>query len=144
MIMLTNYLNNMKKFLLFIFTLMSTISTSAQSYDSDSLIIRIAEIEVYQNYLTEYLSAATEIGGISVREEPGVICIYPMQLKEVSTKIRILEIYRSQKDYQNHLNTAHFLKYKKGTLHMVKSLKLQPMHPLDPEAMPYIFKKTEK
>lgn len=34
-----------------------------------------------------------------------------------------------------------FLRYKQGTLHMVKSLKLPTMQPLDPEAMKLIYKK---
>jgi len=35
----------------------------------------------------------------------------------------------------------HILRYKQGTLHMVKSLELPAMKPLDPNAMPLIFKK---
>ena len=40
-----------------------------------------------------------------------------------------------------HLKTDHFQKYKQGTLHMVKDLKLPTMKPLDPETMKLIFKK---
>ncbi len=65
-----------------------------------------------------------------------------MQSADDSTKIRILEIYASEEAYQQHLKTDHFLKYKKGTLHMVKDLKLPTMKPLDPETMKLIFKKT--
>ena len=36
---------------------------------------------------------------------------------------------------------SHFQKYKQGTLHMVKSLKLPTMQPLDPETMKLIFGK---
>ena len=43
--------------------------------------------------------------------------------------------------YQQHLKTPHFQKYKQGTLHMVKDLKLPTMKPLDPETMKLIFKK---
>jgi hypothetical protein len=39
------------------------------------------------------------------------------------------------------LKTVHFQKYKQGTLHMVKDLKLPTMKPLDPETMKLIFKK---
>lgn len=35
----------------------------------------------------------------------------------------------------------HFLRYKQGTMHMVKSLKLSDMRPLDPETMKLLFKK---
>ena len=41
--------------------------------------------------------------------------------------MRILEIYASQEAYQRHIATDHFLRYKQGTMHMVKSLKLSDM-----------------
>jgi quinol monooxygenase YgiN len=42
----------------------------------------------------------------------------------------ILEIYADQEAYQSHIQTAHFKKYKEGTLKMVKSLKLIDTTPL--------------
>ena len=75
---------------------------------------------------------------------PGVICLFPMQSAEDSCQIRILEIYASEEVYQQHLKTPHFQKYKQGTLHMVKDLKLPTMKPLDPETMKLIFKKRDK
>jgi len=108
------------------------------------MLVRLAVIEVYPEYLEEYLEAASKVGGESVEKEPGVVCIFPMQVKEESNQIRILEIYRNQKAYESHLQTEHFLKYKNGTLHMVKSLELQEMQPLDPDAMWKIFKKFLK
>ena len=106
-----------------------------------SLIVRIAEIEVYPQYLEEYLAFANEVDRLSIEREPGVICLYPMQSAEVPCHIRILEIYASEDAYQQHLKTDHFQKYKQGTLHMVKDLKLPTMKPLDPETMKLIFKK---
>ena len=105
------------------------------------MICRLAEIEVYPEHLTEYLSYANEVDRLSVEREPGVICLFPMQSAEDSTLIRILEIYASEEAYQQHLKTDHFLRYKQGTLHMVKSLKLPTMQPLDPETMKLIFNK---
>ena len=84
---------------------------------------------------------ANEVDRLSVEREPGVICLFPMQSAEDSTLIRILEIYASEEAYQQHLKTDHFLRYKQGTLHMVKSLKLPNMQPLDPETMKLIFNK---
>ena len=107
----------------------------------ENMIVRIAEIEVYPQYLKEYLEYANEVDRLSVERESGVICLFPMQSAEDSTKIRILEIYASDEAYQNHLKTDHFQKYKQGTLHMVKDLKLPSMKPLDPETMKLIFKK---
>ena len=108
---------------------------------SQNMIVRIAEIEVYPQYLEEYLTFANEVDRLSIEREPGVICLFPMQSAEDSCHIRILEIYASEEAYQQHLKTDHFLKYKQGTLHMVKDLKLPTMKPLDPEAMKLIFKK---
>ncbi len=106
-----------------------------------NMIVRIAEIEVYPQYMEEYLAFANEVDRLSVEREPGVICLYPMQSAEDSCQIRILEIYASKETYQQHLKTDHFQKYKQGTLHMVKDLKLPTMKPLDPETMKLIFKK---
>lgn len=108
---------------------------------ADRMLVRIAVIEVFPEYLDQYLAAASEVGGESVQKEPGVVCIFPMQMKDDECQIRIIEIYRSEEAYQSHLQTEHFLKYKTGTLHMVKSLELPAMRPLHPEAMPLIFRK---
>ena len=113
----------------------------AASASDGKMIVRIAEIEVYPDYLEEYLSFASEVDRLSVEREPGVICLFPMQSAEDSTQIRILEIYASESAYQQHLKTDHFQKYKQGTMHMVKSLRLPSMSPLDPETMKLIFSK---
>lgn len=142
----------MKRLILSLLVAMAALNIDAQCCskdtqvmtNTDSMIVRIAELEIHPEYIKEYLDAAAEIGGISVREEPGVICIFPMQMKEDSTQVRIIEIYRSPSAYKSHLKTKHFLKYKTGTLHMVKSLKLPDMRPLDPKAMPEIFIKMNK
>ncbi len=107
------------------------------------MIVRLAEIEVYPQYLKEYLEFANEVDRLSVEREPGVICLYPMQSADDSCQIRILEIYASEDAYQNHLKTGHFQKYKQGTLHMVKDLKLPTMKPLDPQTMRLIFNKQK-
>ena len=114
-------------------------ATSVNSYKT--MIVRLAEIEVYPEHLQEYLKFANEVDRLSVECEPGVICLFPMQSAEDSTQIRILEIYASEEAYQSHIKTEHFLKYKQGTMHMVKNLKLPTMQPLDPETMKLIFNK---
>ena len=105
----------------------------------ETMIVRLAEIEVYPEHLEEYLSYANEVDRLSVELEPGVICLFPMQSADDPTLIHILEIYASDEAYQQHLKTEHFQKYKQGTLHMVKSLNLPTMRPLDPETMRQIF-----
>ena len=129
---------DMRKIII-LFALVFSITVAAQ--ENEMMIVRLAEIEVYPQHLKEYLEFANEVDRLSVEQEPGVICLYPMQSAEDSTKIRILEIYASEEAYQQHLKTDHFQKYKQGTLHMVKDLKLPTMKPLDPETKKLIFKK---
>ena len=108
------------------------------------MVVRIAEIEVLPEYLDPYLAAAGNVGAESVAKEPGVVCIFPMQRKDNPCLIRIVEIYRSEEAYKAHLATPHFRAYKEGTPHMIKSLELVPMRPLDAEHMNLIFKKEQK
>ena len=108
---------------------------------ANTMLYRLAEIEIYPQYLKDYLAAAAEIQKASLAEEPGVVCLFPTQTKDNSCQIRILEIYASQQAYEHHIKTAHFLKYKQGTLHMVKQLKLQDLQPLTPETVNMIFKR---
>ena len=134
-----------KKLFLMLFALVLSITAMAQEVATPvnykTMIVRLAEIEVYPEYLQEYLKFANEVDRQSVEREPGVICLFPMQSAEDSTQIRILEIYASEDAYQSHIKTEHFQKYKQGTMHMVKSLKLPTMQPLDPETMKLIFNK---
>ena len=135
----------MKKLLAFIFLIMSAEMVMSQkvisTQSSDGLIVRIAEIEVYPEYLNEYLAYASEVDRLSVEREPGVICLFPMQDPADSCQIRILEIYANDAVYQAHLKTDHFQKYKQGTLKMVKSLKLNTMQSVDKEMMKAMFEK---
>lgn len=131
----------MKRLLLLLLKAATALCAPAQTFAAEGMVMRIAEIEIYPEHLTEYLQAAAEVGGTSVREELGVVCIFPMQMQDNPTQIRILEIYRSQEAYESHIRTPHFLRYKTGTERMVKSLKLPTVQPLDPKAMPYIFAK---
>lgn len=121
----------------------TAMETPAMSDTSmTNAIFRIAEIEVKPEFLDAYLAAAADVGATSVREEPDVLCIFPMQDAERPTSIRIVEIYRDEAAYQAHLATPHFLRYKTGTPHMIESLRLAPMRPLDPALFPDVFRKS--
>jgi len=71
---------------------MLVLSFTAAAQEDQTMIVRLAEIEVYPQYLKEYLEFANEVDRLSVEREPGVVCLFPMQSAEDSTKIRILEI----------------------------------------------------
>ena len=95
-------------------------------------IVRLSKIEVYPQYLDEYMKYATEVGEISLRTEPGVLTMYAVGEKENPCKVMILETYASREAYEKHIASEHFQKYKQGTLHMVKSLVLSDQKPLNP------------
>ena len=95
-------------------------------------IVRLSKIEVYPQYLDEYIEYVTEVGEISLRTEPGVLTMYAVGEKENPCQITILETYASREAYGKHIASAHFQKYKQGTLHMVKSLELIDQTPLNP------------
>lgn len=95
-------------------------------------IVRLSKIEVHPQYLDEYMKYAVEVGEVSLRTEPGVLTMYAMGEKENPCKITILETYSSKGAYEKHIASEHFQKYKRGTLHMVKSLVLSDQTPLNP------------
>ena len=137
----------MKRLFAFIFFLMSAEIIMSQEVfyiqNTDDMIVRIAEIEVFPEFLNEYREYATEVDRLSVEREPGVICLFPMQDPADSCQIRILEIYANDAVYQAHLKTDHLQKYKQGTLKMVKSLKLNTMQPMDKVMMKAMFGKMK-
>ena len=110
--------------------LLSIGQIDLQSQQYGERIVRLAEIEVEPEFLEEYMAFAKEVGETSVKVESGVLTLFSMQTKEDPYKIYILEIYANQEAYQNHIQTAHFKKYKEGTAKMVKSLKLIDVNPL--------------
>lgn len=104
----------------------------AKEVKQSDAIVRLSKIEVYPQYLEEYMKCAAEVGEVSLRTEPGVLTMYAVREKKNPCMITILETYASQKAYEQHIASEHFQKYKKGTLHMVKSLILSDQEPLNP------------
>src|SRR3712207_6561294 len=109
--------------------LILTLLMALLSLGARAQMVRIADIEVYPRYVDEYIRAGSEIAATSLREEEGVICLFPCQMQEDKTRFRILEVYASPEAYQHHIRTAHFLHYKQETQKMVKSLKLNDLTP---------------
>lgn len=58
--------------------------------------------------------------------------MYAVSKRENPCRITILETYASRAAYDRHIASAHFRRYKLGTLHMVKSLELSDQTPLNP------------
>ena len=95
-------------------------------------IVRLSKIEVYPQYIEEYLEYAREVGEISLRTESGVLTMYAVQEKDNPCMITILETYASNEAYRQHIASSHFQKYKQGTLHMVKHLVLSDQNVVNP------------
>ena len=95
-------------------------------------IVRLSKIKVNPDYLDDYMKYAVEVGTVSLQTEPGVLTMYAVVDKENPCNITILETYASQNDYRKHIASEHFQKYKQGTLHMVDSLVLDDVTPLNP------------
>lgn len=111
--------------LLFIVANASAQEENKQMVRLANLVIDEAQLESYNQFLKEEIET-------SIRVEPGVLTLYAVADKDDPTHITILEIYASKEAYQSHIQTPHFLKYKNGTQHMVKSLTLTETIPLIP------------
>ena len=96
-------------------------------------IVRLAKLVIDSAYLESYKVLLKEGIETALQVEPGVLTIYALSEKEKPTHFTILETYASPEAYQAHIQSAHFLNYKQGTLHMVKSLELIDTEPLTPE-----------
>ncbi|OXB03684.1 putative quinol monooxygenase [Flavobacterium pectinovorum] len=131
------------RFLCLVFTIVFLISGSISAQKKD-MMVRIAEIEIYPEHLSQYKVILKEESAASVKLEPGVLAIFPMYQKSDSTQIRIIEIYNDKDAYQSHLKTPHFQKYKTTTTKMVKTLKLVEMNTIDPESMKFLFRKINE
>lgn len=94
--------------------------------------VRLSRIAVDPSRLPEYNACLKEEIETSMRLEPGVLTLYATAEKANPSKVTILEIYADEEAYRKHIQTPHFLKYKQGTLDMVKSLELVDSSPLIP------------
>lgn len=94
--------------------------------------VRLSMITVDSTRLDEYNAFLKEEIEASMRLEPGVLTLYAVSETNNPNKVVILEIYADEEAYQKHIKTPHFLKYKEGTLDMVKSLELIDTTPLIP------------
>ena len=93
-------------------------------------IVRIAELEIDPAQLEDYIALLTGEIEASVATEPGVLMLHAVSVKGAPQNVRILEVYASQQDYEAHILTPHFLKYKMLTAGMVMSLNLVDVDPI--------------
>lgn len=96
-------------------------------------MVRLAKLVIDGSQLEQYKAILKEEAETSVRIEPGVLTLFAVQEKDNPTHFTILEIYADSSAYRAHLQTPHFIRYKKGTKDMVKSLELIETTPLIPD-----------
>ena len=82
-------------------------------------IVRMAELEIDPTQVESYKAALKQEIESSIRLEPGVLSLYAVSIKGYPTQIRIFETYANSAAYQDHLQTAHFKRYKTETERMV-------------------------
>jgi 4-carboxymuconolactone decarboxylase len=116
-----------KKIPFFLLAMMISFSLSAQKEDP---YVRLAKIDVDPVQLERYLEFLKENMEASLKKEPGVLSMYAVAEKERPHQILIIETYASKAAYELHIQSAHFKKYKQGTLAMVRSLDLRDVVPL--------------
>lgn len=107
--------------------------------NDNQMLFRLAEIEIFPEFIEQFTAAGKEIQQTTMAEEPGVFCLLPVKMNDDATQFRVIEIYSSQEAYQHHIQTAHFKRYKQTTNKMVKSLKLNDLTPLNPSMLSEIF-----
>lgn len=99
-------------------------STAIQAQETDTTVVRIAELVIDPEQLVAYTAAVREEMEDSIRLEPGVMAIYSVAEKDKPNSLRFFEIYASDEAYQAHIASPHFKKYVAITQPMILSRKL--------------------
>ena len=129
---------------LFIAITMLCLGHTTASAQQNNYKTRIAKIEVDSSYINEYRTALAEHARIAVQVEPGVLALQAVYDTAHPARVTVFEVYASEEAYQLHLRTPHFLKYKNGTLKMVKSLELVEVTPIAMEIKPALLKDNKQ
>ena len=96
----------------------------------DTLIVRIAEIEVDPAQIDAYLALLRAEIEASIRLEPGVLSLMAVTIRDQPQQVRILETYRDPASYEAHLRSPHFLHYNTASAGMVRALRLIDTDPV--------------
>ena len=125
-----NYFLGLSAVILIVIALSSMIKKNIKM--SNPQKVRLSRLVIDSKQLAAYKVILKEEIEASMAKEPGVLTLYAVFEKERPTHLTILEMYATEEAYALHVKTPHFLKYKNGTLKMVKELELIDTEPLLP------------
>lgn len=106
------------------------VKLGAKASLSVSPLVRIAELEIAPELLSDYIAAVSEEIETSIKLEPGVLTIYAVALKDNLSHLRFFEIYADETAYRQHIASPHFQKYGQTTAPMIRSRRLIEARPL--------------
>jgi quinol monooxygenase YgiN len=109
---------------------MNVVLDDSELAQQRSHVVRLAKLQVNPAQLDSYKTALKEEIEISVRDEPGVLSLEAVSVKDKPNEFTILEVYANPAAYTSHLESPHFKKYKAVTQGMVTSLELIECNPL--------------
>ncbi|MGM3411858.1 antibiotic biosynthesis monooxygenase [Ralstonia holmesii] len=83
--------------------------------------VRIAQLEVDPQRLTEFKTVLERSVSASVRLEPGVYTLYAVAMKAHPNRFLVFEMYKDEATYAAHRETPHFRAFFEATQIMVTS-----------------------
>src|SRR3954468_2081748 len=101
---------------------LTLMTSEASSQTPQEPYVRLAEIEIDPAHSERFATAVREEIAASIRDEPGVLALNAIVLKDDPSKVRVFEVYVDAAAYASHL--TNFLKFKAETQGIVVSLKL--------------------
>jgi len=102
---------------------------SAQAQDRTTYM-RLAKITVDSARLADYLVALKTQMQAALNLEKGVLGYSAVQDKNHPHRLTLLETYASRADYEAHIQTEHFKRYKAAVADMVTHLELTDVIPI--------------
>ena len=96
----------------------------------EGMVVRLWELEVDPAQFDTFRTIGAENLEASTRLEPGVLMMHAVQFADDPTQVRVLEVYASQSDYESHIRTPHFLRYKAASAKMVRSQRHVLVNPI--------------
>lgn len=100
------------------------------SASTESLYIRLINIELDSTAVEHFSQLGNAVVLPGIKKEPGVLVMYVVAEKDCPTQVSILEVYKDIAAYNKHIAAPHYLKYKKASETMVRTLKLIDVNPI--------------